>query len=442
MGLELSFIAALLAANGLLAIAEVAIVSARTAHLRKLASRGNARAAAALALAASPSRFLSAVQIGINLVGAVLGVYGGAFLVGRLRLVLEPLLGTRAQPAAFALVVIGITLFTVLLGEMIPKRIALSNPERHALWIARPLRLLTTLMTPVVWLASVVTEAVVKIFSLGRIAGRKVSDEEVAQLLEQGQNEGVFHASEKRMVEAVLALDRQPVTAIMNPRPRIVWLNVDDPDEVNWRRIVTSGHSHFPVYRGDIDNVIGMIAVKALWANSAAGFHTPMKDLLTQPLRVPETTSCIQLLELFKRSGRHIGLVVDEFGTTQGIVTLIDVLEAIVGDLPARGQAPGPEARRRPDGSWLIDATLPINELRATLHLATLPGEDDAEFQTLGGFMMTHLGRIPSAGDAFEAGGYRWEVVDMDHFRIDKVLVAPLAGVSPETPASEQGADI
>jgi putative hemolysin len=239
----------------------------------------------------------------------------------------------------------------------------------------------------------------------------------------------------------VLALDRLPVTSIMNPRPKIVWLSVDDPDEVNWRKIVTSGHSYFPVYRGSTDNVIGMVAVKALWANSAAGFTTPMKDLLTQPLRVPETVTCIQVLESFKRSGRHIALVTDEFGITSGIVTLIDVLEAIVGDLPSRGQAPGPEAKQRPDGSWLIDATMPLNDLKQTLALAALPGEEHADFRTLGGFLMTNFGRIPVAGDAIEAGGFRWEVVDMDHFRIDKVLVSPLAPVPPAS-SSEGGAEI
>lgn len=439
MAPEVIFIASLLAANGLFALAEIAIVSARRGHLRKLATKGNAKAAAALVLAESPSRFLSAMQIGINLVGATIGVYGGATLVSRLSVRLAPVLDDLAEPVALVLVVISITVLTVLFGEMIPKRVAQSNPERYALFVARPMRLLTALGTPLVWLIATVTEAVVKVLSLGRISKQKVSDEEIAQLIEQGQREGVFHAAEKRMVAGVLALDQLPVTAIMNPRPKIVWLNVEDPDEVNWRKIVTSGHSHFPVYRADIDNVLGMISVKALWANSAAGFRTPMKDLITQPLRIPETTSCIQLLELFKRSGRHIGLVTDEFGATEGIVTLIDVLEAIVGDLPSRGQAPGPSVVQRADGSWLIDATLPINDLKETLRLAVLPGEDTADFQTLGGLVLTHLGRIPKAGDFFDGGAFRWEVVDMDHFRIDKVLVSPLVPASPEAQAGESG---
>jgi putative hemolysin len=281
-----------------------------------------------------------------------------------------------------------------------------------------------------------------RVFGLGSTSTQKVSDEEITLMIEQGQIEGVFHAAEKRMVEGVLALDRLPVTAIMNPRPKIVWLSVDDPDELNWRKIVTSGHSHFPVFRGSTDNIVGMISVKALWANSAAGFATPMKDLLTQPLRVPDTISCVQVLETFKRSGRHIALVTDEFGVTSGIVTLIDVLEAIVGDLPSRGQAPGPEAKQRADRSWLIDATMPVSDVKQTLGIAVLPGEEHADFQTLGGFLMTNFGRIPTAGDTFEAGGFRWEVVDMDHFRIDKVLVAPLSTVPPVMPQGGDGADI
>jgi putative hemolysin len=263
-----------------------------------------------------------------------------------------------------------------------------------------------------------------------------VTDEEVNILIEQGLQAGVFHRAEKEMVEGVLRLDRLPVTAIMTPRPKIVFLNIDDSEEINWRKIVASGHSHFPVYQANRDQVLGMVAVKALWAHSAIGIPTSLKNLLTPPLVMPETMNCIQLLESFKKSGRHTALVADEFGGIQGMVTLIDVLEAIVGDLPAQGRRDQPEARQREDGSWLIDATLATGELKTTLQLDALPQEAAADYQTVGGMVMTQFGRIPSAGDHFEWGGWRFEVVDMDRHRVDKVLASRV----PSTVADEKQA--
>jgi len=428
---ELFIVLGLLLANGLFALAEIAIVSARKGHLRKLAKGGSARAAAALALAEAPSRFLSTVQLGITLIGIVAGAFGGTTIANKLAPVFEPMLGRHAFAVAVALVVVGIAVLQIVFGELVPKRIAIAHPERYAIFVARPMALLARIGGPFVSVLAWATEAVLKVFGVGRASGAKVSDEEVSMLIEQGLSEGVFQEAEKRMVEGVLQLDHLTVPAIMTPRPKIVWLDLDDPDEVNWRKIVASGHSHFPVHRGGPDNIVGMLAVKALWANSAAGFQTPMRDLLTKPLFVPETVSGIQILETFKRSSRHIALVTDEFGTVSGIVTLIDVLEAIVGDIPARGRPAGPESNRRADGSWLIDATMAIVDVREVLGVAHLPDEDRADFQTLGGFIMTHFGRIPKAGDFFEAGGFRWEVVDMDRFRVDKVLVSRLATPPP-----------
>ena len=226
------------------------------------------------------------------------------------------------------------------------------------------------------------------------------------------------------MVEGVLALDNLPVTALMTPRPKIVFLNLDDPEEVNWRKIVTSGHSYFPVYQTNRDQIVGMVPVKALWAHAAIGLPTTLKNLLLPPLIVTDTLTAIQLLEQFKKSGKHIAVVTDEFGAVQGLVTLIDVLEAIVGDLPEPGQRNQPEAKRCEDGSWLVDATLATSELKKLLGVTVdLPHEDEAEFQTLGGFVMTQFGRIPAAGDHFDWAGWRFEVIDMDRRRVDKVLV-------------------
>lgn len=419
--------------GGVFALAEIAVVAARRARLKRLADEGNAKARAALALAEAPARFLSTVQVGITLIGVITGAIGGSTFAPAIEPWLRdlPLVGPHAGRVAVGLVAVPITLLSVVFGELVPKRVAMARPERYAMLVARPMSALARLGGPLVSGLAAATDVVLRVFRVGRSKEASVSDEEVKLLIEQGLTEGVFHEAEKRMVEGVLALDRLQVTAIMTPRPKIVWLDIDDPDEINWRKIVASGHSHFPVHRGGPDDIVGMLSVKALWANSAAGFQTPMRDLLTKPLFVPETVSGIQLLESFKRSTRHIALVTDEFGTVSGIVTLIDVLEAIVGDLPQRGKAAGPESHRRADGSWLVDATMAIVDVREVLGVARLPGEDRADFQTLGGFIMTHFGRIPKAGEFFEAGGFRWEVVDMDRFRVDKVLVARIAAPPP-----------
>ncbi|MBE2214564.1 MAG: HlyC/CorC family transporter, partial [Opitutaceae bacterium] len=414
---EAVIVLGLLLANGLFALAEIAVVSSRKGHLRKLARQGSVRAAIALALAEAPARFLSTIQLGITLIGVVAGAFGGTTIAKKLAPILEPTFGEYAYSLAVGLVVVVIAVLQLIFGELVPKRLAMAHPERLALVIARPMNWLSRIGGPLVSLLAWATEGVLKLFGVGRAKGATVSDEEVSLLIEQGLSEGVFHEAEKRMVEGVLQLDHLTVPAIMTPRPKIVWLDLDDPDEVNWRKIVASGHSYFPVHRGGPDNIVGMLSVKALWANSAAGFQTPMRDLLTKPLFVPETVTGIQVLETFKRTGRHIALVTDEFGTVSGIVTLIDVLEAIVGDLPSRGKPAGPEAHQRADGSWLVDATMAIVDVRDVLGVSRLPGEERADFQTLGGFIMTHFGRIPKAGDFFEAGGFRWEVVDMDRFR-------------------------
>ncbi|MFA5056672.1 MAG: hemolysin family protein [Opitutaceae bacterium] len=416
----------LLVANGLFAMAEIAIVSARKARLRQLADEGDEGAQAALELGAEPTRFLSTVQVGITLCGILAGAFGGSTVAGEVSkwLLRFPALAPWSDYIAFGGVVGLITFFSLILGELVPKRIALSNPERMARLVAGPLQWVSRVVSPVINLLSAATDLLLKPFGLTRRRETPVSDEEVNILIEQGLQAGVFHKAEKEMVEGVLGLDQLPVTAIMTPRPKIVFLNISDSEEVNWRKIVASGHSHFPVYQDNRDQVLGMVAVKALWAHSAISVPTSLKNLLIPPLVVPETMNCIQLLESFKKSSRHTALVADEFGSIQGMVTLIDVLEAIVGDLPAQGRRDRPEARQREDGSWLMDATLAVNELKTVLQLDELPQETEADYQTLGGLVMTQFGRIPAAGDHFAWHGWRFEVIDMDRHRIDKVLIS------------------
>ncbi|HTB80651.1 MAG TPA: hemolysin family protein [Opitutaceae bacterium] len=425
VGTELLVIGLLLLANGLFAMAEIAVISSRKARLKKLADDGHARARAALALAESPTRFLSVVQVGMTLCSIVAGAVGGATLSDRFaaRLELVPALGPYSHLVAFVLVAGSITFVTLLAGELVPKRIALSSPERIAMLMAGPMQTLAWMARPAVWLLTALTDAILKFLGVGQRKESPITDEELSILIEQGLLAGTFNKAEQQMVEGVLGLDQLPVTALMTPRPKIVFLNLDDPEETNWRKIVASGHSYFPVYQGNRDQVVGMAAVKALWAHSAIGVPTNLKNLLVPPLVVPETMYAMQLLEQFKKTGRHVALVADEFGSIQGLVTLIDVLEAIVGDMPAQGRRNQPEVRQREDGSWLLDATLATGELKALLSLETLPGEDEADFQTLAGFVVTQFGRIPMAGDRFDVAGWRFEVVDMDRHRVDKMLV-------------------
>jgi putative hemolysin len=427
--LELLILGLLVGANGLLAMAETAIVSAKKTKLRKLAHKGDLGAGKALALAEQPARFLALVEFWLTLSGMIAGVLAGAKLASQLAawfVVAWPGLALWADGIALVAVTLGLTSFMLLFGELVPKRVGLAHPEKVAARLAGAMIALAWLAAPLIKLFEFCTGALVGLIGLkSPRAADSVSEDEVRALVEQGLHAGVFQRAEKEMVEGVLALDQLSVTRVMTPRPKIVFLNVDDPEEANWRRIVTSGHSYFPVYQGNRDQIVGMVAVKALWAHSAIGLPTTLKNLLLPPLLVPETLNTIQLLEQFKKTGKHIAIVTDEFGAVQGLVTLIDVLEAIVGDLPSPGDRLQPAATQREDGSWLIDATLPTGELKSLLALdASLPHEGQAEYQTVGGFIVTQLGRIPAAGDFFEWHGWRFEVVDMDRRRVDKVLVA------------------
>ena len=423
---EILIIFLLLLANGVFAMTEIAVVSSRKARLKKAADEGSLRARAALELVEEPTRFLSTVQIGITLIGTLAGAVGGTRLAGKLAdwLALNvPALTPYTEWLSILVVVGAITYVSLIIGELVPKRIGMNNPESKAIAMAAPMRALSRLALPFVWLLTVSTNGVLKLFGLGAEKDAPPSEEEVTHLIEQGTSAGVFHQAEQAMVEGVLRLDEKPVTEIMTRRTKIVWLDVDDADETNWRKIVASGHSLFPVYEGTRDHVLGMVSVKALWANNAIGLKSKLRDHITQPLYVPQTVNAVQLLETFKKSGKHVALVADEFGSIQGIVTLIDVMEAIVGDLPEPGDRKAPQAVQRDDGSWLVDGSMDIEEFKRTFALGALPGEEDEDFSTIGGFVVDRLGHIPVASQWTEWGGWRFEVADMDRHRVDKLLL-------------------
>ncbi len=439
--LEILFIFFILFANGLFAMAEIAVVTSRRARLKTLADEGNAGAKLAFELAKSPGRFLSTVQVGITLFGVLSGVVGGARLADKLAEPIKniPVIGTYADLIALVVVSTAITYFSVIIGELVPKRLALNNPERIASMLARPMNGLAKLTNPVVSLLHHSSEVLLALLGVKKSNETSVSEEEVRVLIDEGLSSGVFKKAEKDMVEGVFDLDEQTADDLMTPRARIIWLSLDDADDENWRRIAGSGHSHFPVYQKTRDNVVGMVSVKSLWANLSLAGRAELRSLVTPPLYVPTTMPASTLIAEFKKSGKHIAMVVDEFGGLQGLVTLNDVMMAIVGNLPEKEQRYEPKAVRREDGTWLIDALLEIDEVKNYLKITgDLPDEDEDDFTTLGGFLLHRLGHIPQEGERVIWDRFEFEIIDMDRQRIDKVLVT----VKPESPASSDEADV
>jgi putative hemolysin len=422
---ELGIIFLLLIANGIFAMAEIAVVSARKPRLRRMADQGQASAKVALELAESPNRFLSTVQIGISLVGVFAGAFGGATLASKLAAPLAqfPALAQHADKIAFAIVVAIITYFSLVLGELVPKRLGLSNPEGIAMAMARPMNWLSRFAGPVVAFLSASTEGLLRLFGFKQSRELGVSEEEVRLMMQEGVRAGAFNTVESHIVHSALELDQLPIREIMTPRPKVIWLNQEDSHEQIWHKVVVSGHSHFPVYKENRDYTVGVVSLKAVYANLAAGIPVKLRDLMTSPLVVPESQTVLQLVETFKKSGKHMALVADEFGSIVGLVTLNDVMEAIVGEFPTQGERAKPEARKKEDGSWLIDGMLDIEAVQRALPGFSFGARARSEYQTLAGFVVKQFGRVPKEGETFEYQGYVFEVLDMDRHRVDKVLV-------------------
>jgi putative hemolysin len=412
MTLELLIVLLLILLNGLFAMAEMAIVSARRARLKHAANQGDRGAKVALTLAENPGRFLSTVQIGITLIGVLAGAFGGATLSKALAVWLAaefPAAAEYAEAISIGAVVVSITFLSLILGELVPKRLALSRPEAIASWLARGMALLSRIAGPVVWLLSGATA---------------VTDEEIKVLMQQGAESGHFHPIEKSIVDMALRLGDRRVSALMTPRTQVEWLDLEDPLEETQQKIRESHYSRFPVAEGGRRHIVGVVEVKDLLAGELAGRGFDVRAAMKPPLYIPESAPALKALETFRRTGAPIALIVDEYGDFQGIVTLEDLLEALVGDLPEPGQQEEPSVTQRADGSWLVDGMLPIDQLKDTIGLARLPDEDEASYQTVAGLVMDRLRRIPKAADWFEIDDHRFEVVDMDGRRIDKVMVS------------------
>ncbi len=415
--------------NGLFAMAELATFSSRPTRLKELANRGSGGARAALRLLDHPTRFLSSVQIGITLIGVLSGVYSGARFAA-------PLAGWLAgfellapvtrylDTTAYAIVVVGVTFLSVIIGELVPKRWALTNPEKIASALARPMELVALLSAPLVWVLRNATELVVRLLGLPKNTARAVSEEEIRSMIAEGAHTGIFHAAEHQMIEGVLRLPDRTVRSIMMPRGDVVWLDAGDDRKTVWNVVRTSGHSRYPVCRGQLDELLGIVMTGELaeWLGDAESGELSAR--VRAPLVVHESTRILRLLDLFRESKMHFAVIVDEHGSIEGVVTPADILTAITGELPEAAKEEVAEAIARDDSSWLVDGGMSIDDVERLLGAGNMRSGDD--YTTLAGFVLAQLGHLPATGESFRWRSLRFEVVDLDGRRIDKVLVQRL----------------
>jgi putative hemolysin len=407
--------------NGFFALSEMALVSAKRTRLQAAAELGKSGAKSALALMEDPTMFLSAIQIGITLIGLITGIYSAAALAA-------PLAGSLAgygvpakyaQEVAYVIVVLLVTFVSLTIGELVPKRVALLHAETLAIAVAPIMRLFATIMAPLVWLLRGSVNAVLKILPLSAAPQAAVTEDDVRALIAEGTRAGVFLASERRLVEGVLALADRKVGSIMIPRQDVIWLDIDDPIDLLWEQAKSSGHARFLIAREKLDNLLGMVTLANLSESVHRGRLDPDRDL-EPPLHIPDSISVLQLLDQFQKSSTHLAVVTDEYGEIEGITTPIDILKAIAGELPELGSRERPEATQRTDGSWLVDGHLPIEELQRRLNRRDMAGRD---YHTVAGFVLARLGRIPKAGDTVTWRDLKIEIMDMDGVRIDKILL-------------------
>jgi putative hemolysin len=423
---EILLIVFLIIFNGVLALSEAALLSVRKARLQQRLNEGDKRARLALKLAENPNRFLSTIQIGITVIDVLIGAISGATVADVLSASLAkvPALAPFSASLALAIVVILVSFFSIVLGELVPKRLALQSADRVASAIAGPMSFVAGVFSPFVWLLGKSTDFILRIFGIRHTTENLVTEEELLVQLDQGTQAGVFEETEQDMVEGVFSLSDQRVNALMTPRNEIVWLDVNDKADEIRHKISDSPFSRFPVGADSLDNVIGVVKAKdVLLASIKSG--KDLEKIARPPFYIPETSLGSHALEMFRESKRDLMLVVDEYGVVQGLITLADILEEIVGAFEDE-----PQATQRQDGTWLLDGMLSNDDFKDLFNLRRLPAEE--EYETLGGFITIHLRRIPKTADQFEWSGMRFEVMDMDGTRVDKVLVTVLPVLPPE----------
>ncbi len=441
--MEVLILVALIVLNGLFAMSEIALVTARKPRLMKRVADGEGSASVALSLGEDPTRFLSTVQIGITCIGILSGIVGESVLADPLSLVLQEHAGLSAKVSdlgSTALVVLLITYVSIVVGELVPKRIGQAYPEAIACLVARPMQLLALMVRPFVVLLSVSTHTVLRAVGVSNANNTSVTEEEIHAMLKEGSESGLIEQHQHTMVRNVFRLDDRQLGTLMVPRPDIIFVDLELPAEENLRTLIESGHSRFPVCRGGLDELVGVLHARQILATVASGRQPDFESNLQPCMFVPETLTGMELLEQFRARNMPIAFVIDEYGEVEGIVTLRDMLEAVTGEFSPRN-ADDVWATQREDGSWLLDGLIPIPELKDRLELDELPEEDRDRYNTLSGMVMLLLGRVPTTGDRTDWGGWRFEVVDMDEQRIDKVLATTLRNIdAPVEPAEEPSA--
>jgi putative hemolysin len=427
-GAEILTIFLLILLNAVFALAEISVVSSRKARLQQHVNEGKRGARTALQLADNPNLFISTTQIGMTLIGVLAGAFGGVTIADALAVELQliPGLAPYADKLALGIVVVLITTFTLLIGELVPKRLALHDPERIASIMAGPMLLVSKIFSPVVRLMSGATDLILRLLGVQPNEAPPVTEEELHVLLDQGTQAGVFEESEQDMVQGIFSLSDRRINSLMTPRTEIIWLDVTDTLETIRATIADSPYSRFPVCHDELDNVLGVIKARDLLLSHLSGERLNLKAHLRPVVYIPETALASHALEMFKQSNPELMLVIDEFGGVQGLLTITDIVEEIVGEI----ETGEPQATQRQDGSWLLDGMLSVEDFKEIFNLSYLP--DEEEYETLGGFMMMHLSRIPAAADRFEWNGLTFEVVDMDGKRVDKVLVTAKPVKQPE----------
>ncbi len=419
IGSEIAIVLVLILINGLLSMSEAALVASRKARLQQKANEGNKASALAIRLIEDPNIFLSAVQIGITLIGVLSGAVGGATISEKLTPAFQtlPYIGEYSETISLTLVVLTITILTIWLGELVPKRLGINSPERIAQIVAGPMLVVSKVFSPFISMMSNATNFVLRLLGVNPTKEPPITEEELQLLIDQGTQAGVFAESEQDMVEGVFSLGDQRVYSLMTPRTEVVWLDVHDTAEEILEKIASCPYSRFPVREDSLESIIGIVKSRDLLVTALSGKEIRLKDLVKPAIYVPETMLASRALEILKEKNTELLLVVDEFGGMQGLLTINDILEEIVGEM----EGEEPQATQRQDGSWLLDGMLEVDEFKEIFNVNELPHEN--EYETLSGFVMTSLGRLPQTADHFEWNNLRFEVIDMDGRRVDKVLV-------------------
>jgi putative hemolysin len=436
--MELALLFVLILINGLFALSEMSLISSGKARLQKLVDEKRAGAKIALKLHHEPAYFLSTVQVGITSVGILSGALGEEILSEPLKQQLSklPLLAAHADNIALTITVVLITFFSVVMGELVPKRLALLNPERIALIVARPMKILATLSSPLVWLLSASSNLLLWLMRAQKSTQTPITNEEIKILMDMGSEAGVFHASESHLVANVLQLDEQRVGAIMTPRKAIYSIDLNEDHHVINTMIADCPYTRVIVCEGGLDNILGILHRSDLLKSLMAAESFNLVSLLRAPLYVPDSSKLTHLLEFFKENRGDFALIANEYGELEGLVTMSDVLKAILGEIPHAETDLDPDVVKREDGSWLIDGSLSISRLKSVIGLnGQFPGETENSFNTVGGFILFVMEKIPRVADNFTFENWYFEVVDIDGIRIDKVFVANMTNNSMAKPS-------